>query len=829
MILTALAALVCGQACAAELLLQVEDFAGPWRRQTNIRGFLGAGFCTSNANPKVSPKQMVGRAKIVQPGRYYIWARGYTSPRGHRAFRLQIGEHLLRRTHVGNARRWGWELAGVVDLPAGQVQVVVQDADRGFESADAILITSDKERNPMAEAQRWLVYAGKPPKTADALRYNIEACAALAKKRTDPADAAEWAHRRSKIKAYLAAALGIDPDAPRTRLNAKVTGKTEFEHYTVENVVFESVPRFYVPANLYIPKRAKWPAPGIVVAMGHAMKEGKNYAPYQMAQIGLVRQGFVVLGFDPIGQGERMRPGMSHAMGFGSLMVGRTNEGMIVWDTIRAVDYLCSRPEVDAKRIGLTGNSGGGEATFYTMPFDARIQAGASFCFVCSYDAWIERGGDHCICNHLPGVVRHMEEFEIIGLNAPRAFLFGNGAKDPIFPIDGTRETLTRAKHLYAFAGASAMVRQVEAPLPHGWAQPLREAAYGWFAGWLQGRGDGKPLAEPKLQTLAWDAKELRCFKDGQWPQDAETIVTLNRKRAAELAAEYSTPPRTAAEWRQRSGELRGAIWSLFGGRPRDRQPRAKAMGAFEWEGCTVEKLSLATEAKLEVPALFITPKARRGKRPVLIYVDDQGKDMARTSPVVKAALARGAAVLALDLRGAGEVASPPNHLTTDTIVLGRPLLAQRVWDILQAARYLATRDDVNPKRIVCHGYGAAGLLAIFAAALDDSIAGASAQRTLASFAYAIENRLRQPLWVCVPNVLKVCDVAQAVALALPKPVVVAEPVGYGNRRLTPEQARQAMAYATRVGPLTKPGRGPAMLIGDDAAKEIAGRLLGLR
>ena len=783
----------------SDLLLQVEDFVGPWRKQTNIRGYLGRGFCTSNANPRVASTRMTGKVSIAEAGRYYVWARAYTSPGGRRAFRLQVGDHLLRRTHAENVRLWSWHLAGEVQLPVGDVQIVVHDADRGFESVDAILLTLDKEHNPMTEDQQWLVYGGEIPKKADALRYNIGACCAACKKRTDPPNRQEWDKRRPELRARLAEALGLDPMPAKTPLNPQTTGKAQFEHYTVENIVFESRPEFYVSANLYIPKNVKLPVPGVVVVMGHAMKEGKNYGLYQTAQMGLARQGFVVLGYDPIGQGERLRPGMSHAMGYGSLLVGQTNEGMITWDTIRAVDYLCSRPEVDGSRIGLTGNSGGGENTFYAMPFDERIKAGASFCFVCSYHAWLERGGNHCICNHLPGIVQHLEEFEIVALNAPRAFLFGNGAKDPIFPIDGTRETFRRAKRIYGFYRASSKVKQMDWPLPHGWAQPLREAGYGWLVGWLQDRGDGKSIPEPALRPLPFDAKKLLCFKDGKWPKDAETVVSLNRKRAAELIESYSVLPNSEAEWAATGEKMRSRIWKVLGGKPRAYQPRCETRGAFEWKGRNVTKLTIATESRMEVPALYISPKAVTRGRPVVVYIDEQTKAMARSSKVVEFTLAKGAAVLALDPRATGEIETPANHTASDASVLGRPLLAQRVWDVMQAAKCVATRDDVDAKRIYCYGYGAAGLLALLATALDDTLAGAACDRTIASFAYAIENSQRQPLWVFAPNILKAADVPQVAALCLPKPVVCANPVGYRRQRLAEDKAADAMAFAASI------------------------------
>jgi len=288
----------------------------------------------------------------------------------------------------------------------------------------------------MTDPERWSAFPGEAPvPEADALQFNIRLGCQQAAARTVPADRAAWEARRPILKAELQAALGLDPWPERTPLKARTTGIATRGYYRVENVVFESRPRFVVTANLFLPLGQTGPFPAVVVVPGHAMVEGKNMEKYLTAQLGLVRQGFAVLAYDPIGQGERKRPGFEHPLGYGSFLVGRTNEGYIVWDTIRAIDYLCSRSEIDPSRIGLTGNSGGGENTFYTMPLDSRIKAAASCCFTCSYEAWLREGGNHCACNHMPGLARSMEQFEIVGLNAPRPYLAGNAAEDTILPI----------------------------------------------------------------------------------------------------------------------------------------------------------------------------------------------------------------------------------------------------------------------------------------------------------------------------------------------------------------------------------------------------------
>jgi len=795
--LLAVCLLLSARAWAERVVLQVEDFEGPWRRQTNIPGFLGKGFCTSNANPKIAATAMRTTASVKEGGTYAVWARGFTSANSRRAFQVAVNGTKLAVTHKSRRRRWVWEKAGTAELAAGDIEVVVHDADVGFESVDAILITNEKDEDPMAKEKLWQIYPDKLPDEANALRFNIDACLELTHTRTDPASKAEWEARRKSVSAALQDSLGLAPWPERTPLNARVTGRAEREHYTIENVVFESRPHFYVTANVYVPKGGPKRKPAVVVVPGHAMKDGKNYDLYRTGEIGLVRQGFVVLAYDPIGQGERRRRGYSHLVGYAALLVGWTNEGIITWDTIRAVDYLVSRPDVDAKRLGLTGNSGGGENTFYAMPMEPRFAAAASFCFVCSYHDWVKDGGNHCICNHMPGILRHMEEFEIVGLNAPRPFLAGNGARDPIFPIAGTRKTMERARAIYALQGAADRVAQRDVPLPHGWAQPLREVAYGWLAKWLLAKGDGSPIPEPKLQLDDLKSKDIACLKDGKWPGEAISYAMLVRKEAERLVAAYPAIPAEAGPRAAWAKDVRARLWETLGGKPTALRRAPRELGTFEWKGHRVVRLAIPVERRLEVPALLITPKGAKAPMPAAIFLDDEGKAAVRSSPVAAGLLEQGVAVLAMDPRALGEVTAHANHCASDAVLLGRPLLAQQAWDVLCAVRMLKRRDDIAEARIAAYARGRIGLIATLAAALSDDLCAVATDGALGTFVRAIEDPLSQPLWAYAANVLKVADVPQWIALCAPRPFLCVNPTGFARRPLPASETAKILEPAS--------------------------------
>lgn len=654
-----------------------------------------------------------------------------------------------------------------------------------------------------ADDRAWRSYPEGLIPAADPLRFVIETALDDLEKRQEPDSSTSWNARAPGLKRALARSLGLDPMPPRTPLNARITGRAEREFYTIENLLFESRPGFYVTANVYTPKGIDDPMPAVVVAAGHAMEDGKNRDLYQLGQLSLVKQGMIVLAFDPIGQGERMLPGFAHNLGYGSLLVGQTNEGMIVWDAIRAIDYLSSRPEVDPGRMGITGNSGGGELAFYAMPLDDRIMAGASFCFVCSYAQWIEHGGSHCICNHLPGITREMEQFEIIGLNAPRAFLAGNGTEDKIFPIEGVRETLRRAGAIYAQLDAEDHIDGVEVPMPHGWSQPLREAGAAWMSHWLAARDRVDAIPESGITAEAPSTEALLALKGAGMPPGAETVVTLNRKLAQKQREAYATPPADMEDWAQRATVWRQDIWATLGGEPEVFEPAARTVSSFLWDGLQIEVLSIEVEPGMEIGATLVSPDDGVARSTATLFVGgfEQRGPAIRDGRVTS--FARQGVVLVLDPRGTGESAGNLNQLASDGIVFGRPLFAQQVWDLAQSARWLEKRYQ----EVSVNGAGDGALLAIVAAALDAPFAQISVTDLLASYSYYLEDEQPQSIALSVPGILKVVDIPQLIALAGPAPIQINGLIGYARARLEADAAFKSMAYPRAIAmALGRPG-----------------------
>ena len=294
----------------------------------------------------------------------------------------------------------------------------------------------------------------------------------------------------------------------KTPLNPRVTATIERDAYRIENVIFESRPRFFVTANLYIPKGLNGKAPGVVGTCGHTTN-GKAGETYQSFAQGLARQGYVVLLYDPIGQGERLdydgqvNPGTrEHLMaGNQQFLVGEFLGAWRAWDGIRALDYLLTRDEVDSERVGVTGNSGGGTMTTWLCGVEQRWAMAAPSCFVTTFRRNLE--------NELPADTEQcppralalgLDHEDFIACMAPKPVILLGKEKD-YFDARGLEEAYFRLKRLWGLLGAEDKIGLFIGPTYHGYSQENREAMYGWFNRW-SGAHEGS--AEPEL-TLEKD------------------------------------------------------------------------------------------------------------------------------------------------------------------------------------------------------------------------------------------------------------------------------------------------------------------------------------
>jgi len=628
------------------------------------------------------------------------------------------------------------------------------------------------------------------------------------------ADFKNW--QETNRKKFLELIGGLPEE--RAPLNAKVVGELAREGYVVRKVIFESLPEFYVTANLYVPTTGQAPYPAVLAPCGHS-ENGKAYDIYQHLFIGLAKRGYVVLSYDPLGQGERLqywdfafnRPVFTsyHGMaGIQEYLLGQNLARYFIWDGLRGLDYLASLPEVDASHLGVTGNSGGGTLTTYISMLDPRVKVASIVTFITSIPKKIEArdlDAESDPEQDIPGLLAAgIDHTEFVGMIAPRPVLIGAATRD-FFPIAGTRQTFGELQGLYKKLGVPERIQMVEFDHRHMYSQPLREATYAWFDRWL--KGIEGVAHEPEIVTEK-DAA-LQCTPTGQvlTSLGGKTVCGFNHARAEELLQQLALRRRDA-NFRK---ELLGAVRERLALPSLTTQPRLQKTAATETEDLIVEKLLLETEAGIVVPTRLIRAKGRSGRLPAVVYLRDRQEE--ENGPALFRTLARAGRLVAVaDVRGFGETWAPRNvrELSADyfhprdgvdadfayaAYFLGRSLLGMRVWDALNVAAYVRSRSDVDSQRVTLVGRGWAGLVALFAAALDPAVGGASVEGAPATYAAIASAELyAQPVSLLLPGVLQDFDLEDVLSAIAPRPLLVLNPQDPLTRKMTREEAQHALA-----------------------------------
>jgi dienelactone hydrolase len=236
------------------------------------------------------------------------------------------------------------------------------------------------------------------------------------------------------------------------------------------------------------------------------------------------RLGLAALVYDALGQGERAVPGNEHSNAAIAALLGESNMTYMVWDSVRALDLLEGRGEIDGSRLGVTGCSGGGLNTLYLMAVDGRLDAAVPVGYVCAFASFLGTGILHCPCSHVPGMARLSDMGEIAALFAPKPLLVVGGRKDPMFTEAGMRAAFGEIERNYALQGAEPPALFFD-DCGHDYSRPMRERAYGFFLKALRGQGTGDPVPEP-LEEGAWKPEppgELSFWVNGRVPPRSAT------------------------------------------------------------------------------------------------------------------------------------------------------------------------------------------------------------------------------------------------------------------------------------------------------------------
>lgn len=598
--------------------------------------------------------------------------------------------------------------------------------------------------------------------------------------------------RQAMVRKQILALIGTLPE--RTPLNARVLGSTQADGFQIEKVLFDSQPNFPVTALLYLPdgQPAGSKHPAILITPGH-YSESKAI-DYNTAAL-FARNGFIVLSYDPIGQGERLQypdpanPGASLASrptgehGEASLqpmLIGDAFARYVLWDAMRGIDYLSQLPEVDSHHIGAFGCSGGGAMSALVGAVDTRVAAIGVACYITSFDTLLPAIGPQDGEQSIPRFISYGFDFpDWIELAAPRPYAVIATYSD-MFPFAGARSSVTEARRFYSlFDSASAgkpvghkaptvpptpsgpalnadttnkvpptaALQFITGPGGHGALAPIMENILIFFMRNLEpGATDPHPLLPPSVSggasglrpgSMGLPKDALQVTPTGQvltsYP-NSETVFTLNRKRAARIIPASHTV--------MTGGQLAAAIRKATGAEavPRMSKPRTELLAA------KTGPLVLPTDAGIDLQGELSVPSGT-GRHPVvLLLVPDS---IRADGPIARANKAQfdtlaaaGNVVLAITPRpsppGTDDMKSPilgPFYLLSlRADLVSRSLIGIRVDDTIRAVDYLAARADVDPGKITAAASGHMGLVLIHAAVLDPRLKHIAVDHVLTSY-----------------------------------------------------------------------------------------------
>ena len=622
---------------------------------------------------------------------------------------------------------------------------------------------------------------------------------ALRKNDTAPESKDQWEHRRAALKAKLAAAWGGFPEQP-CPLEPRILGEFSREGYRVEKLVFQTRPGVWMTANTYIPdKQGKLPA--ILNVHGH-WSGAKQDPVVQSRCIAAVKQGYFVLCVDAFGAGER---GLGKKLGeyHGEMVaatlfpIGLPLSGLQVYENMRAVDYLLTRPEVDPQRIGITGASGGGNQTMYAGAFDERFRCVVPTCSVGNYQAYLSAAC--CMCEVVPGALKFTEEGDVLGLAAHRGVMVTSATRDAFqFSVGEARKSFARLESIAALY-KDASVKHTIIESEHNYNRPMREAMLGWMNKHLKGEGDGSPVTEPEIKTE--EPEHLRCFPGESRPDDYVTIPRFAAAESRRLLALRATP-KSSADWSTVRQHSVTSLEDVLGGMPDPTHLQRKSERTSDGKSETITfepepGLSLALQRNV------VSDPARLA---ILLDLDGgtEAIEKGNLAPQLKAA---GWMVATVDLRATGrnavkgdKIGNAPDHNSAEwSLWIGRPLLGQWAWDIQRTIDALQEQDGKLPKEVAVIGYRSAGTVALCAAALDDRITRVVTINSLAS--YVTEQPYSgQRLGLMAPGIVRdVGDIAHLAALVAPRPVTIAGGVRGNAAPVSQAGLREAFQFTDHV------------------------------
>jgi predicted dienelactone hydrolase len=482
----------------------------------------------------------------------------------------------------------------------------------------------------------------------------------------------------------------------RTPLHPRIIGRIAMGGFHIEKLIFESLPGIYVSALLYVPGDpnhdqvggAKNRHPAILVPAGHA-ENGKTH--YQALCQRLVQRGYVVISWDPVGQGERSqfwdaKAGKSrynricaeHAvMGNLAYLAGTNLARWEIWDGLRAFDYLLTRPEVDPDRINITGTSGGGFQAMHIAALEPRIKAAAVSCYITALPMRVHnrifQDPDSDPEQDLYGMVSNgVDNAGLLLLMYPRPVFVAAATLD-FFPIEGARKSYREVAKLYVRFNHSDRIAMAESYNGHQYSDENQEAAFE-FLDHFNRLPDRRVLAPVK----ELEESTVQCTRTGQVMLDFEDARSLMDVIRDYYKEHRTRPTQSLQQLYHGNGYPEIAAWEVRkydSTAPAEREIAWESAGSSPFEDVSIDRYVLHHNGNLVMPLLHIHRAANQSRR-WLLWFSKNGKAGANDWGEIVKYLDAGFDIVTSDFRGLGETRMPYKAVSEDD-----PSLAQLDFD----------------------------------------------------------------------------------------------------------------------------------------------------
>lgn len=570
----------------------------------------------------------------------------------------------------------------------------------------------------------------------------------------------QWQERARLIREHVLVSCGLWPTPPKTPLNAKVFGRVERDGYSIEKVYFETYPGFFLAGNLYRPLGKTGPFPGILNPHGHwrnGRMADEDAGSIAARCISFARQGMVAFTYDMAGYNDTIQVDHKFAADLKNTLWSISLMGLQTWNSVRALDFLESLPDVDKSRLACTGESGGGTQTFMLGTFEDRLAMLGPIVMV----SHSMQGG--CLCENAPGLRVDYSNMELAAVPAPRPQILVAATGDwtkTTQEIEGPA-----VASIYKLFGATDHLKYATFNYGHNYNKTSREAVYAWFGRHLLQETDANKLKEPPYKKEP--DSDLRVFPDGKLPQGAlneaqliGALVDLARQQLADLE------PRDAASLAKAKETLAPSLKHSLQIHDLAKMPKAEKFAASA-EGSSLQFLKIDIAADREPLVAFRRTKAGGSPKKVVILARSPGAVPFQDATVDRLIEKDIAVVSALFFRGNDETPAQADagrdYKANFFSAYNRTDIQERVRELIALCRY--ARQEWPDAKIGLVGEGRAGLWTILAAHEADALVADCAQLDTSN----PDALLAQDLYF--PGSLRSGGFATALALAAPRPV----------------------------------------------------------